>query len=85
MLKRPIVAVRDSAVGAFMNPFVVPSRAAAVRAFTDEVNREGGEMQKHPEDYELYAIGEFTEEVGVVEPVVHELLVRGKDVIRRKD
>lgn len=60
MLK--VCAVRDSAVNAFLRPFYVPALGAAVRGFTDEVNRSDSEMGKHPEDYELFELGEFNEE-----------------------
>lgn len=82
MAKLFMVSVRDSAVDAFMRPFVVPARGAAVRSFRDEVKRGGdSEMSKHPSDYELYLIGEFDEQTGALVPVQHELLVRGKDCI----
>lgn len=83
-MKKLMVAVSDRAVGEFMNPFVVPSRGLAVRSFTDEVNREGSEMQKHPEDYELHVLCEWDAESGGFIGLEGgpELLVRGKDVIR---
>lgn len=58
-MKMIIVAVRDSAIDAFMRPFFVPSVAAAVRSFGDEVNRSGSEMAAHPEDYELFELGNW--------------------------
>lgn len=78
-------SVRDLAVGAFMNPFLAPSKGAAVRSFMDEVNREGSEMYKHPEDYELYSVGKFDDESGVVESFAKpELVMRAVEVIKEK-
>jgi hypothetical protein len=61
-----IVAVRDSAVGLFARPFCVPSLAAGNRSFIDEVNRraEDNQMNRHPEDFELFHLGEYDEESG---------------------
>lgn len=59
-----VVAVRDSAVDAFMRPFFVPSTGMAIRSFRDEVNRADSEMAKHPQDYELFQLGMFDEDTG---------------------
>lgn len=75
-----VVAVYDSAVGAYMRPFVVPSRAAAQRSFKDEVNRAGGEMFAHPDDYVLWYVCDWDDEKGVFSPGALEPIVRGKDV-----
>lgn len=76
-----ICAVRDSAVNAFIRPFYVPAVGAAIRGFSDEVNRKDSEMHKHPEDYELFELGVFDEDTGrfsqLSEP---RALARGKDV-----
>ena len=79
MAKLHMCAVRDSAVQAYMRPFVVPHKGGAVRGFMDEVRRPDSELNKHPEDYELWLVGAFDEDTGVVEAVPHECLVRGKD------
>lgn len=78
-----VVSVSDRAVGAFMRPFFAPSRAAAQRAFSDEVNRSGSEMYSHPEDYELHFLAEWDEATGMFEQAgVPEVIVRGKDVFK---
>lgn len=59
-------AVRDSAANAFMRPFFVPTTGLAIRSFSDEVNRadKDNAMYQHPEDYELFEVGDFNEETG---------------------
>lgn len=77
-----ICAVRDSAVAAYVRPFYVPAVGAAARGFGDEVNRVDSDMHKHPDDYELFELGEFDEETGrfiILE--VPRLVCRGKDVL----
>lgn len=80
-MKLVVCSVRDSALDAYMRPFVAPTTAIAVRSFVDEVKREQSEMHKHRDDYALYKIAEFDEESGRFENVVSpEQLIRGKDV-----
>lgn len=83
-MKMVVVAVFDNAVGAFMRPFVAPSRGVAQRSFSDEVNRAGSEMHAHPEDYALHDLGVWDDATGLfISPVSFpEVIVRGKDVTR---
>lgn len=61
-----IVAVRDRAIDAFMRPFFMQTIGQAVRAFADEINRNDKDnaLAQHPEDYDLYLLGEFDEQTG---------------------
>jgi len=76
-----VLAVHDSAVDAFMRPIFVPHRNSGIRAFQDEVNRAGSEMNAHPEDYNLFYLGEYNEQTARFERMAEtpELLIRGKD------
>lgn len=56
-MKQFMVAVYDRALGAFNRPFCAPSEGIAIRSFQDEVNRDGGDMNKHPGDFELHCLG----------------------------
>lgn len=62
------MAIRDVKI-AFNRPFFAPTVASATRMFTDEVNRvePNNEMNRHPEDYSLYHIGSFNDEIGAFE------------------
>lgn len=64
-----VCAVRDSKLDAFMQPFFVKSIGVAVRSFADEVNRKDSPMFQHPEDYELYHIGYYFEDTGLLGPL----------------
>lgn len=61
-----VVAVYDSAAQAFNRPFFVPAVGMALRSFSDEVNRqaEDNPMNRHPDDYELFQLGEFDDASG---------------------
>lgn len=84
-MRRYVCAVFDSAVQAFGQPFFVPALGAAVRSFTDEVNRRvpDNALAAHPEDYVLHALGTFEDESGVfdVSEDSRRVLCRGKDVV----
>lgn len=66
MAKHIIVAVRDRQLNAYMRPFTAQTAGQAIRSFRDEANRQGSEINAHPEDYELYQLGKWDEETGVI-------------------
>lgn len=64
-MKLQIVSIRDNALDAFQQPWFTHTIGAAIRAFGDEVTRGGdSQMTKHPEDYELYHLGEYDDNNG---------------------
>lgn len=79
-----VVAVRDSAMGSYARPFVVPTVPIAVRSFTDEVNRVSAEnqMNAHADDFELWEIALWNDESGLFGNLEGgpRCIVRGKDV-----
>lgn len=78
-----IVAVRDRAIDSFGTPFFVHTNGQAMRSFNDEINREDSAMGAHPEDYDLYELGEYFESTGEILPTVPPRMVAiGKDVKR---
>ena len=66
-MKMLAFSVRDHQVGAFAQPFFLPTEGAAIRAFGDEVQKVGerNHMAQHPGDYALFLIGAFDDEAGV--------------------
>lgn len=77
-----IYCVRDRAVASFGNPMFMVSDGQAIRSFTDEINREHGDNQlfKHPDDFDLYKLGEFDTESGEFTVNVPEQISIGKMV-----
>lgn len=57
-----IFAIRDRQLNAYMQPFFAPTPGAASRSFRDLVNEKGHELNKHPEDYELWHLGAFNDQ-----------------------
>lgn len=85
-MKYLIVVVRDRVADVFGQPSFVLSLGSAVRSFGDEVNRdvEGNAFFKHPDDFDLYALGSYDDAdasfvVGVPRQVAigKDLKVRG--------
>lgn len=56
--------VFDSKIGAYMQPFFLRSKGEALRSFTEAVNDPKTSFFKHPGDYTLFEIGEYSEETG---------------------
>lgn len=82
-----IYAIRDSKMEAFNRPFVLPADGAAIRAFQDEINNKDSELSKHPEDYDLYCVGIWNEETGIIAEVEGRIyrIATGESLIYRKE
>lgn len=60
-----VVAIYDRKAEAFLKPVFVQSNGAALRSFGDAVNNPETEFSKHPEDYTMFALGEWNDGSGV--------------------
>lgn len=76
-----VVSIRDSKVDSFQRPFFVPHIGYALRSFEDEVKRNASDnaMYNHPEDYELFKIGEYNEREGEMIAQKPQSLARALD------
>lgn len=65
-MKYVVLAVRDIKADAFARPMFVQSQGTGIRSFGDEVQRVAPDnlLHTHPEDFELYALGEYDEADG---------------------
>jgi len=81
-MKHVVVAVRDRAADTFGRPFFVAAVGAAIRSFSDEVNRADKDNQlfNHPEDFDLYEIGTFDDDSGDLVAVKPRMVAVGKDL-----
>lgn len=63
-MRLAVLAIRDRAANAFDRPMFFTSLGAALRAFGDEINRVdlNNNLNKHPEDFDLYHLGEYDDE-----------------------
>lgn len=83
-MKQVVMAMFDKAAGFYGQPFFTKSRSLGVRAFTDAINSSGEEpFAKHPDDFELYYLGEYDDQsASFSQPQFPELVCRGLDVKR---
>lgn len=80
-----MLAIFDKAIESYGRPFSAPTRAAGARAFADEVNRAGSEMNRHPQDYVLYEVGHFDDSSGRFESLNTPFgLFPAKDVLNKE-
>lgn len=63
-----IYSVRDLKAAAFAPPFFLNRDEVAVRTFSDAIADRTHPMSAHPEDYQLFYLGEFDDEHGAVVP-----------------
>lgn len=81
-MKSKMFAIFDKKALAFMMPFCMQNNMLAIRAFSDLATTSDHPINKHPEDYSLYYVGEFDDangQVGVVDPVS---IFTGLDALR---
>lgn len=61
-----VLTIRDRAADLFGQPMFFGTLGAGIRAFGDEVKRvhENNNLNKHPDDFDLYHIADFNDETG---------------------
>ena len=80
-MKLCFYSVFDSAVGAYMRPFVMQSDGQAVRQFTDEAVGADNPIASHPEDYSLFRVGMFDDNSGTIIAEEPTCLARAHEVV----
>jgi len=82
-MRYKIFTVRDRAIDAYGQPFYATSVGGAVRSFSDEINRpaENNQLAKHPEDFDLYLLGEYDDQTGEFDTTRPAQVAVGKDLI----
>lgn len=63
-MKSKVFTIYDSKMEAYMNPFLMATKGQALRAFTDNVNDPQSQLNRHPEDFTLFEIGEYDDHTG---------------------
>lgn len=66
MNKMILVCVRDKKAEAFHPPYCVPTRGIAIRGFGDAVAKGSNDLSQHPEDFDLFLVGQFDQLTGKV-------------------
>lgn len=77
-----IIAVKDNATESFQSVHAVKAPGQATRDFADAINDpQNKQLYQHPEDFELWSLGQLNEETGLIEPKPQRLM-RGQDAKR---
>lgn len=77
-----VCTVKDRAVDAFNRPMFVPTVAVALRSFTDECKKTDSELNVHPEDYDLYEIGNWDDQTAIYTPLeAPRVIARAQDIV----
>lgn len=63
-MNHEIYSIYDEKAAAYLQPFMMQTTAAAIRAITDCVTDPEHTFAKHAEDYTLYHLGSFNDENG---------------------
>lgn len=66
---KKIFSVFDKRSGFFFSPMTLNSVPEAVRVFGDIVADESSIIYRHPEDFDLFTLGDFDESTGSIESV----------------
>lgn len=64
-----IYGIRDTKTEIFNNPFFNHSHGEAERNFTDLVNDPQSQVNRYPEDFDLYFMGEYETKTGKISPL----------------
>lgn len=81
-----VYSILDLKAGAFCTPFFLTNDNLARRAFGDAVLDSSTGVNKHPEDYNLYRIGEFDDNSGeLIKIKCPEFLAKAVDFIATKE
>lgn len=78
-----IVSVKDRVTDIYGQPIYMASLGGAIRSFGDAVNNDEA-LKKHPEDYDLYHLGEFDDNTAEFVTRSPRMLALGKDLVTKK-
>lgn len=82
-MKLYVCAFFDRGTSSFGTPMFLMNQGHALRAFSDEVNRKADDniINKHPDDFDLYELGEFDSETGLFSSSSPRQISSGKAVL----
>lgn len=63
-----VYAAYDSKVEAFLQPFFMQTKGAAIRAFSESVNDPKTQFNRFPGDFALFELGQYDDQKGLLIP-----------------
>lgn len=81
-MRYKVFSIRDRAADVFGQPFFQNSTGAAIRVFHDAINNKGPDnlYYNHPDDFDLYELGTFDDDIGVFDTGNAKQISIGKDI-----
>lgn len=84
-MKLKILSCFDSKAGVYSTPFYVASLGIGLRAFSDAANTKDSPVNKHPEDYTLFLLGDFDDETGHTTPLAEPKLLQNATNFKKEN
>lgn len=76
-----LCVIHDRSIDAYINLHCVRAEGQAIRQFMDAINNpDGGSINKHPDDYDLYTIGEYDDNTGEIRNDQKKKIADGKQL-----
>ena len=79
-MKINLYVIYDVKAAFYNKPFYFQNDSIALRAFTDLANEESTDIAKHPEDFILFAIGEYDDEKASIKSHEPRVLARAHEL-----
>lgn len=80
-----VFAMRDVKADAFGSPFFLPSEGVARRMLGEWVQDKRSEVAKYPSEFDMYLIGTFNNETGLMTPCTIELVCSAAACLPKPD
>lgn len=86
-MKVRLYSVFDAKLAIFNQPYPDLKDASALRRFSDDVNNNTPKnpLNKHPQDYSLFYIGDYDDETGELIPSLPKALGTGSSVFKEEN
>lgn len=76
-----LCVIHDRSVDAYINLHCVRAEGQAIRQFQDAINDpQAGGLHKHPDDYDLYRIGEYDDNTATITLEDRKKIADGKQL-----
>jgi hypothetical protein len=76
-----LFAIRDKNSEMFGQPMMHPNASVALRSFQDACNEKTSVLARHPKDFDLYCIGEYDVETGLLAAVDHTVIASATEFV----
>jgi hypothetical protein len=82
MSKQDLYSIQDKTAKMYNRPLMIINKGKAIQVFAQMVNdKEQGDINKWPEQFNLVLIGYFDDEIGKIESIEPQIIANGLDVL----